>query len=223
MARRNIAFKSTFNNNTGTVGPAPAGMNAIGFRGTCSNELIEKNIRAGRVWCGLHTDMETSPCYAYYENDYTTGIQEGPCYESILLREWEFSAGVWHHGLRAGEPMHIRHIDECKFALLTTYRPEEPANDRMVFGVFKILPEPHQEQTETVVRAQEPGIELPLNEAEQVPFRDFYTRQGQPIKWGSGLFRYLDDDTVRGVLKRIIQVTANPENQTLARRYLQEL
>ena len=53
----------------------------VGFAGTCSDDILRKNVRDGRVWCGV------GPCGEYYENGFSGEMPQNPCCESVLFRE----------------------------------------------------------------------------------------------------------------------------------------
>lgn len=190
---KNIAFKCTYNNGGETSYP--------GFNGTCSKENIIRNIGEERVWCGL------SECKDYFNNDFKGTPPEGPCYESVLFKNWEYGGGV-HHGIVKQEPVNVRQIDIGKIAVLTTRFPGEPETKRRIIGLYRIG-EIRQTDDGTIVKADlSETIKLPLIVCRQTYFWDYYTTEPGVEKWNTGLYRYLEDEQVDAILTGLLKINA---------------
>jgi len=118
-----VAFKCTYNDgDEGTF---------VGFASTCSKDNIERNVQNNRVWC-------SSPlcgCRKFYDAGMKGSKPDVPCDESKLFREWSFSAGGFHTGVKAG-PIHLTQAEAGRFAILTTRFPrrsrKRKADNRVV-------------------------------------------------------------------------------------------
>jgi len=184
----NLAFKCTYND-------ADEGV-YVGFNGTCSIENIIHNIKSGRVWCS----NEQCLCRQFYDNAFKGNPPEFPCYESELFNKWRFGGGTYHHGKRAGKPIRIHKVESGKIAVLTTLFPGANEKDRKIIGLFKIgRVEQNDEQT-SVCADRDHRIRLPLEEAKQLYFWDYYSVSGEKPRWGTHLFRYLNDEAIASIL-----------------------
>ena len=188
---KNIAIKCTYNN--GDEGPL------VGFNGTCSEDIIKWNIDNGRVWCS----KEECDCRKYYDRGFKGKRPENPCMESLLFQDWEYGAGMYHSGKRAGTPIHLSKVGEDKIAILTTRFPGDEEIDRKIIGFFKIAQVTNNpgEQTE-LIADKKFRIRLPLEEAKELYLWDYYSTKGGAI-WGSLLIRYLDDEITARILSDI--------------------
>lgn len=184
----NLAFKCTYNDADEEV--------YVGFNGTCSIENIIRNIKAGRVWCS----NEKCPCRKFYDAGFKGESPNFPCYESELFNKWRFGGGVYHHGKRAGTPIRIHKVEVGKIAVLTTLFPGDDEKERKIIGFFKIGKVENSNQT--LVHADEYyRVRLPLEEAKQLNFWNYYSVSGEQPRWGTHLFRYLTDEAVARILK----------------------
>jgi hypothetical protein len=114
---RSVAFKCTFNDGTRLD---PPGSDFVGFRGTCSRDLIAHNVRK-HVWCG-HQDNQ---CKQFADRGMRGRLPEYPCLESGLFEDWSFNSGRYHHGAKEGEPIPIINTAPGKIVILTTRRPDQ--------------------------------------------------------------------------------------------------
>lgn len=183
----NLAFKCTYND-------ADEGV-YVGFNGTCSVNNIIRNIKGGRVWCS----NEQCPCRRFYDTGFRGEAPEYPCYESELFNMWRFGGGTYHHGPHAGTPIKINQAEVNKIAILTTLFPGDKEKDRKIIGLFKIGEVEHTDQT-YVYADNRHRVRLPLEEAKELNFWDYYSVSGEKPIWGTHLFRYLKDESVALIL-----------------------
>lgn len=183
-----VAIKCTYNNgDEGTF---------VGFNGTCSEEIIKWNIEHGRVWC----NQRECDCKKYYNKGFKGKRPVDPCMESVLFRDWEYGAGTYHTGKRAGTPIRLSNVDKGKIAILTTRFPGDKEEDRRIIGFFKIAQITDKPEQETRMMADKKlRIRLPMEEAKELYFWDYYSTKGG-AKWNTGLIRYLQDKTVLRIL-----------------------
>jgi len=153
---QSVAFKCTYNDGGEQL--------LVGFAETCSLDNIARNIKNHRVWCSYR---ECS-CKQFSDRGMRGKLPTDPCYESKLFRVWKYSAGKFHHGKRAGEPIHLRGTEPGKFAILTTRFPEEEDTEaeRKIIGLFRI----DSVEEDNFVVSKHEGIRLPLEEAKTLYF-----------------------------------------------------
>ena len=185
---RNIAFKCTYNDGLGNGNYAK-----IGFKGTCSDQIIKYNIEEGRSWCNI------SSCKRYYERSFRGQRPSSPCYESNIFSNWEYDAGWNHNGVHGDQPRKIRKAGVGQLALLTTRFHNESEENRKIFGCYKIGNIiDNQGEATRVIAGDEPKIKFSAKEAEQLSFWNYYSNNNAPNKcfWGTGLFRYMDREII---------------------------
>lgn len=200
---KHIAFKCTYNDGGEGV--------YVGYNGTCSNKIIEYNIKIGKVWC----NQEECECNQYFYDNFNGDIPESPCYESVLFKDWLYGAGIHHTGERAGEPIHITNVNVGRYAILTTRFPYDIEEERKVIGFFRIGKIENSDEGETFLHADEKmRMRLPLSIAKQMNFWKYYTTRGGS-RWGTGLFRYLDNEPIAAMLYDLSQIIEDEASKKL--------
>ena len=194
-----IAFKVTYND-----GGAQGGM--IGYRGVCSDRIMVQNVEVDRkVWCSNAENQ----CRRYCDAGRKGPRPRVPCYESELLRRkpMRFRTGVYHTGQREGEPIPIDvdKVGKGKIALLTTVPPERAEKDRIVFGCYRVGEVGTDDDGHFVESDGTMDVVVPEDIAMECRYWDYQqaNRDGSRF-WGSGLFRYLDDDAVQRFVEDMI-------------------
>jgi len=195
---QSVAFKCTYNDGDENV--------FVGFADTCSKENIERNIKARRIWCS----NQDCKCSNYLKGAFKGTKPINPCMESQLFREWKFSAGVYHHGERAGQPIHLSQTANGKFAILTTRFPDEPESERRIIGLFQIE---RIESRNEVFAARRGRIRLPLEEAKELYFWSYATTNAKSPDWRTGLVRYLDDSQVHRILADVLETLKDEQTK----------
>lgn len=187
----NLAFKCTYNDK--------------GFRDICSDEVYNANKAAGRIWC----NDPNSRCREFKK----TGISKAssPCYESTLFLNWSFGAGIKRGEKYCGQPINIKEAHEGKLAFLTTRHPNQTEKERYIFDFLHMKrignrldpTSPGEAISLSMFVEREPSRSLRFDPQIRLPFWRYYQNRNSPSKehWGTGLYRYLDDDTVRNILK----------------------
>lgn len=186
----------------------------VGFVDTCSDEIIKYNIEGGRVWCSC----DACKCRSYYDKDFRGKRPVNPCYESFMFLEWCYEAGSRMND----EPLHIKKAERDSIAILTTIFPGDKEQDRRVIGFFYVDNVETEEQEPTKIWANpELSIRLPLEEAKELFFWDYYNTKGG-AKWGTGLFRYLSDDQVKRILLDLNETIRNEDQKDVISRVLKK-
>lgn len=179
----NIAFKCTFNNGGNTF--------YVGYNGTCSEEIIKYNVESRKVWCS----NSKCECKLYYDHGFKGDKPTFPCMESKLIKEQCFGAGSFHTGVKIGNKIKIdsERTGKNKIAILTTRYPDQKEIERRVIGLFLI---DHLSDDNNLIFANpEYFILIPLEDASNLYFWDYYSICNGKASWGTGLFRYLSDNT----------------------------
>lgn len=205
----NVAFKCTYHDG----GRARGGFE--GFEGTCSDDNIRHNIRAGRSWCS-HEDCR---CKQFYDGGFRGKRPKLPCYESVIFTKWQFGAGYYNYGARAGSAIPITGVKEGKVALLTTRRPTDTQEkDRLVFGILKIkeIKPDHADQGTLVVGDRRWSLRL----LSDVELRLWMFKRGDP-DWRTGLFRYVSDQEVCDLLHALRRRLRSPQEHLIIEHLLE--
>jgi hypothetical protein len=177
----NIAFKCNWNDKN--------------YMGVCSESAYKYNQLYGGPWC-LY-----SRCRQF------TNLQTPPddcCYESRAMIDCNFGAG-WDHGPH-GEPLNPRTIKSArqgKIALLTTQPPH--SQDRLVVGAFEIIKLKEDPGKETFIYGDKETL---LNDMlnYKIHFWNYHKNPRKPRSqsWATGLFRYVSDIAVYGILEEYV-------------------
>lgn len=173
----NVAFKCTWNDK--------------GFKGVCSQSNYEYNLSKNKPWC------MKAPCRTF---EGIPGIDNHPCYESILFSEWRFGAG-WDHK-KDERPRKIKNTGIGKIALLTSVEPEKDESDRRIIGFMKIANIGGGEKEETILYG-DPALSLEIDPKLEILFWKYYRNPNAVDKqfWGTGLFRYVSDEVILKLLE----------------------
>lgn len=186
----------------------------MGFDGTCTEENIKINIKNERSWC------KKSRCKEYYDSNFSGRPPIKPCYESRLFTDWQFGAGGYHSGKRAGTPIHLSKDVTGKIAILTTRFPDSSEKDRKIIGFFKIAS--MAEEPETIVKADKAfRLRLTMEDALVLNFWNYYST-GNGVRWGHGLFRYLTDKQVAQILMDIKEIVRDEKTKKMIKNLLSD-
>jgi len=205
---KHIAFKCTYND--GGEG------NDVGFADTCSETNIKHNIDQHHIWCSK------SDCNDYYKHGFKGHKPTpGSCYESDLFTNWEFGCGMYHNGHRRGCPIPVSHVAKDQIAVLTTRFPGDDEIDRKIIGLFLIgFVKKASGDSTKLIAAPKYRIRLPLEEAKNLYFWDYYKTKGG-ARWGTGLFRYMTDQEVAAILNDLALTLRESRCKTLVGELLQ--
>jgi len=198
-----VAFKCTYND-------ADEGI-LVGFNGTCSDSIIKANIKNDRIWC----KQQTNPCKKYYDNGFRGKRPNYPCSESELFYKWKFGSGYTHPNDGNGKPIKAK-IDDGGIAILTTRFPNEKESDRKIIGLFKISRVKKVNNEETIVYADEKlRIRLPIEEAKELYFWEYYSNNNGDPFWGSRLHRFLKAGQVKNILSDLLETLQNESDKEI--------
>jgi hypothetical protein len=129
-----------------------------------------------------------------------------PCYDSVALATLSFSPG-WNHGNNT--PHVCKEAKVGKVALLTSRAPGEPEAERFIFAILLIaclrVVGADQSGAGTEFYEGDKSASIVLERSSYVRFWDHYRnpRASSVTAWNTGLFRYVDDATVREILAAV--------------------
>ena len=150
---------------------------------------------AKRPWCS----QPHNECCLYEEGE-LKNIEPFPCYESMIVPQWVFGAGMHHGGVRDGQGIRIKDEMTGKVAVLTTRGPGEGEEDRSIFAYLRIRKQ-YTDESEITMIEGDPETSLKVPAQFRLRFWDYYSNaKSDAIRWGTGLFRYLSDKEVRAIL-----------------------
>ena len=214
--RKNLAFKLNFCD-------GGASTDSIGFKAVCSDDIICYNIdKAKRSWCSF----KDCPCRKYHDGlisrEELDAVRRDDllCYESIALSDWIAHAGTDLKGINAGKARRLPNAQLGSLAALTTRYPGTSEKDRIIVGVFIIdsASEGDDSVAGTVSAKAKYKIEIRPDEAQKLKYWNYYRNAGNPdsIKWGSGLYRFFNDEDALRLLEDIATVKRGKEDHRLA-------
>ncbi len=215
----NVAFKLNYCN---------GGKNKehFGFCGICSEKLISYNIeKKHHSWCS----HPMCPCYQVYigkkeyrelEKEYDS--EDWPCYESIALNKWYVGVGM--NG--DGTSRRIVGAKEQSLCILTTVMPNEMEIQRLIFGAFLIgrIEEGDENDSGFVYADSEYCLDFTPREARKLLFWDYYINRNHPERklWGSGLYRFLDDEMSIRILRAMIDCKEGQDGKAQANKIFEQ-
>ncbi|MDD5014248.1 MAG: hypothetical protein PHW73_03975 [Atribacterota bacterium] len=174
----NIAFKCNWND--------------AGYKGICSDQVYNINKLTAKSQCSR------SNCREYVGK---TPPKIGCCYEHKSLIEIAFGAG-WDHDDygRALRPRHIWSAKKGKVALLTTI--PHGTTERVIAGAYLIIDVKDDQTRETFIYGDKNTV-LDDMLVFSIPFWRYHKNPLKPESqaWGQGLFRYVSDVAVLGILE----------------------
>lgn len=207
---RSLAFKCTHNDGVRLDGPAS---NFVGFRGTCSRDLIAHNVRH-HVWCS----QPENRCKQFDSRGMKGRLPEFPCLESELFQEWKFGAGAWHHGPNKGKTIPIRDTAVGKIVILTTRRPDQTKEtQRRIIGAYEIG---DVDDEQNLIAHPKYRIRLSKGESDLLPFWRYHMNANGSATWKTGLVRYLEDAEVHSILSDMAAVCGGSQAGDTTKRLL---
>ena len=218
----NLAFRANY---------CDGGQNSeqIGFSGVCSDKIISNNIEGEKyTWC----KSEDSLCMKYHnkeitreELDRTFGKSRIICYESMMLRDWKAYAGSVLRGDNKGKPKKLGRANKNALCILTTCEPGTEEDTRYIFGVF-LVDEVFKGDTKEegyVSSGSKFKIKLSREEAQRLLFWNYYVNATNPqnILWNSGLFRYFHNNQAAQILRDIVRIKKDTQDEDLAKEFFE--
>jgi hypothetical protein len=190
----------------------------VGFSDTCTAMVMKANVEHGHAFC-----KDASPCTEYVAKGLKGRPPAEPCYESGLFNNWVFGGG--HRG---DKNIILHQTAPGRIALLTTRFLDsngwqEPERDRRIIGLFRIGKIKNEQDEASMVQADhDVRIRLPIDEARELYFWDYYRYESDPklVMWGPGLVRYMEDNELAGVLYDLRDTVKDDKTRGLIRQLI---
>ncbi|MRT92392.1 endonuclease NucS domain-containing protein [Ancylomarina sp. 16SWW S1-10-2] len=187
----NIAFKVSYNDNN--------------WSGVCSPDTALYNCEH-RTWCGIQKSFKNNCQSKYYSGQLDE--KHFPCHDSIALQELQFYPGHNHGPKSDNEPRRCLGAKMGKIAVFTSRAQGEPENERFIFAIAQINNlETKDGDDPFEVIACDKNTAVIFDETYRPKYWNYYRNKNNPdrIAWNMGLFRYLDDSTIRVMLNDIVK------------------
>src|SRR5882724_1513862 len=198
----NIAFKVTWNDR--------------GWARVCSPDAFQFNVFDKKTfWCCEQSEWPNS-CQSGVYRGKALSADLYPCYDSVALATLSFSPG-WNH--RTDAPYVCKEAKVGKVALLTSRAPGEPEAQRFIFAILLIarvrVAGADHSAPGTEFYEGDQSASIVLERSSYVRFWDHYRNPRAPsvMAWKAGLFRYVDDATVREILAAVTQTLSLSRDQ----------
>ena len=185
----------------------------VGFYGRCTEDIIIYNIKKGSGrWCS----NDRCSCKKYYNNGFKGKINEFPCNESILFKNWEFSAG---ENFEDEEKVRMLHVGANKIAILTTTFANTREEERKIIGFFKI--DNVSEDLNIVTASNYYRLRLSLEDSKELNFWNYYiNNKNSKTEWKQRRFRYLEDEQVACILHDLLDIVRNDDDHSMIKKLL---
>jgi hypothetical protein len=188
----NIAFKVTWNDR--------------GWASVCSPDAFQFNVFEKKTfWCREQSEWPNS-CQSSVYRGKVLSADLYPCYDAVALATLRFSPG-WNH--RTDAPHVCKEAKVGKVALLTSCEPGESEAERFIFAILLIahvrVADADHSAPGTEFYEGDQSASIVLERSSYVRFWDHYRNPRAPsvTAWKAGLFRYVDDATVREILAAV--------------------
>lgn len=174
------------------------------YSDVCSDEIYEYNKKFKGKWCS----NLLCECRKYKNKKIEDlSIYEIPCYECAIFVHYVYGPGVYTSKKKKGIPIPMKKTEIGRIALLTTRKPNEPEENRFIFGFLYIKDVKEKwgsEETPEIFVLGCKETSLRINPGIELKFWDFYKNPHTDKKhWGTGLFRYLPDKNVLAFLIKL--------------------
>lgn len=185
----NISFKVTYNDNN--------------WSDVCSKDIANYNF-INRTWCKIQSS-EADNCQSKNWKKNPPNENNFPCYDCVAIKTFSFYPGHYHGVKHDNEPKRCIGAKMGKIAILTSREPSATESERFIISIGQI------NSIKTLV---DDGFELIncdkntglffLGNNKPKFWKHFRNSNTDRIAWNTGLFRYLDDTTVRNIIEDII-------------------
>ncbi|MGG1629823.1 malate synthase [Rossellomorea sp. NRS-1567] len=144
--------------------------------------------------------------------------------QSCSFSDWTVSSGEIKSGTNKGKPNKPSRLHQNSAVLLTAVDPGMPEKDRRILGVYMV-------KDNFIGKLCEDGnipahshyrLKLTDEESEQMPFWKYYVNEKSPQKttWNTGKYRYFDNSWMAQILRDIVSLKSDTEEQELAQQFL---
>lgn len=142
-----------------------------------------------------------------------------------IFVDWQVSTGKVQSGDNKGQPNRAPRLRPNSAGLLTARESDQPETERLILGLYMVneMFSGNHSDDGMVPSHAEFRIELTDQEAQQMPFWNYYINQNHPHRtsWNSGKYRYFDNVWTAQILKDIIALKTDEEKIKEAQNFLE--
>lgn len=164
--------------------------------------------------------MKTHKLHPESQMVYRCDIEE----QSSTFSDWTVSSGEIKSGNNKGKPNKPSRLHQNSAVLLTAVDPGMLEKDRRILGVYMV-------KDNFIGKLCEDGnipahshyrLQLTDEESKQMPFWKYYVNEKSPQKttWNTGKYRYFDNSWMAQILRDIVSLKSDTEEQELAQQFL---
>jgi hypothetical protein len=145
--------------------------------------------------------------------------------QTSSFSEWKVFSGEIKSGKNKGQPNKPVRMHQNSACLLTARNSGMHEKDRRILGVYMVNEEFIGKLCEDgyIPAHSEYRLKLSEQESEQMLFWNYYLNEKYPNKttWNTGKYRYFDNLWMAQILRDLISLKSNPEEQELAQRFFE--
>ncbi|WP_153722133.1 malate synthase [Sporosarcina cascadiensis] len=145
--------------------------------------------------------------------------------QSDIFTDWQVSTGSIQSGKNKGQPNRVARLSANSASILTVRSSDQLETERLIHGIFMVDDtfSGNLGADGMVASDAEFRIRLTDQEAEQMPFWNYYVNKNYPERasWNSGKFRYFDNIWTAQILQDIISIKKDEEQIKEAERFLE--
>ena len=194
--RKNVAYKATYCDGNGDwfKGPCSASCREMNCSKNGGGRFCSTNSACRKVIDGLADESEIKKAFDI----------SFLCYESKMLIDYKIYAGRDDDGTVRGWS-----LDNDRLVILTTVKPYQNEEDRVIFGAF-LINHSYDKDDEEASATSYPDCRIALSEeeADQMKYWDYAPGEGANnlIQWKEGLLRYQTDEMCATVLRDLVKI-----------------
>lgn len=142
-----------------------------------------------------------------------------------VFSDWQVSPGVVQSGKNMGQPNRAARLGPNSAGLLTARTSNQPETERLILGLYMVNETFSAELNDDgmIPSHAEFRIELTDQEAEKMPFWNYYINKNYPQRtaWNSGKYRYFDNIWTAQIIKDIIALKTDEAEIKEANNFLE--
>lgn len=142
-----------------------------------------------------------------------------------VFTDWHVSTGEIQSGKNKGQPNRVARLRPNSASILTARASDQQETDRKIVGLYMVTETFSGNLSEDgiVPAHSEFRIELSEQEAEKMPFWNYYINKNYPHRttWNSGKFRYFDNIWTAQMLKDLIALKTDEEQIKEVQNFLE--
>ena len=142
-----------------------------------------------------------------------------------VFTDWSVFTGIIKSGKREGQPRRLARMNGNSACLITERNPDMLEKDRRIIGAF-MVDEAFDGRTckDGYIPAHpEYRLRLSEQESEKMLFWNYYVDERYPdrMTWNSGRQRYFDNIWMAQILRDIVSLKTDPEEQEYSQRFFE--